>query len=153
MNAADQRTAVALARPLIARFEGLRLRPYLCPAGVGTIGFGATRYLDGRAVLLTDPAISRDAAERLLLVTIERDYLPKVISLCPAIDTPERLAAILSFTFNLGVGALKASTLRKRINAGRWEAVPAELRKWTKGGGRVLRGLVNRREAEIALIG
>ncbi|MBK8677142.1 MAG: glycoside hydrolase family protein, partial [Cellvibrionales bacterium] len=57
------------------------------------------------------------------------------------------------FAFNLGLGRLKASTLRRKINAGDWEAVPGELRKWTRGGNRVLRGLVARREAEILLLG
>jgi lysozyme len=83
---------------------------------------------------------------------VRKKFLPAVVTLCPAIDSPERLAAIIDFTFNLGVGRLKGSTLRRKVNAGDWEAVPAELRKWTRGGGVVLRGLVIRREAEIALI-
>jgi lysozyme len=79
-------------------------------------------------------------------------YLPSVVKLCPVVDTSERMAALIDFTFNLGACQLKASTLRRKVNAGDWEAVPAELRKWVKGGGRVLRGLVIRREAEVALI-
>jgi len=127
------------------------LRPYLCPAGVPTIGYGATRYLDGRPVLLSDLPISRDAAERMLALQLERTYLPQTLALCPGL-TGSRLAAIADFTFNLGAGALRASTLRRRVNAGDWGAVPGELRKWVRGGGRVLRGLVLRREAEIDLI-
>lgn len=88
----------------------------------------------------------------MLLHSVRTIYLPAVARLCPSIDSPERLAAIIDFTFNLGAGSLKASTLRKRINAGRWEDVPYELRKWVKGGGKVLPGLVKRREAEIGLI-
>ena len=83
---------------------------------------------------------------------VRRVYLPAVMKLCPAVDKPQRIAALIDFTFNLGVGRLKGSTLRRKVNAGDWEAVPAELRKWTRGGGKVLRGLVIRREAEIALI-
>jgi lysozyme len=79
-------------------------------------------------------------------------YLPQVLRRCPGIDSPERLAAILDFCYNLGGGNLGASTLRKRINAGLWGDVPDELRKWTRGGGRVLQGLVLRREAEATLI-
>ena len=144
--------AVQVAAALARRFEGLRLSPYLCSAGVPTIGFGATYYEDGTSVTLRDPPISKERAEALLLWMVRRVYLPAVMKLCPAVDKPERIAALIDFTFNLGVGRLKGSTLRKRVNAGDWEAVPAELRKWTRGGGKVLRGLVIRREAEIALI-
>lgn len=144
--------AVSVAAALCRRFEGLYLRPYLCPAGVPTIGYGSTRYLDGTPVRLTDPAISRDMAERMLLQSIQREYLPAVLRLCPHIDTPERLAAIIDWTYNLGAGQLAASTLRKRINAGRWPEVPTEIRRWNRGGGRVLRGLEMRREAEVLLV-
>jgi len=144
--------AVSVAAALARRFEGLYLTPYLCPAGVPTIGYGATHYLDGRRVQLTDPAISREAAERLLLRQVERTYLPAVLALCPGVTDPNRLAALIDFTFNLGAGNLRASTLRKRVNAGAWDQVPAELRKWNKAGGRVLRGLTIRREAEAALV-
>jgi len=144
--------AVQVAAALARRFEGLRLSPYLCSAGVATIGYGATYYDDGISVTLKDPPITRERAEALLLWMVRRVYLPAVMKLCPSVDKPERIAALIDFTFNLGVGRLKGSTLRRKVNAGDWEAVPAELRKWTRGGGRVLRGLVIRREAEIALI-
>lgn len=144
--------AVEVAAALCRRFEGCRLRPYLCPAGVPTIGYGSTRYLDGRAVLLTDPPITRAQAERLLLVTVRRSYLPAVLTLCPGVTDARRLAALIDFTYNLGSGNLRASTLRRKVNAGDWAAAPAELRKWVRGGGRVLPGLVARREAEAALV-
>lgn len=143
---------VAIAATLARRFEGFYSHPYLCPAGVPTIGYGATYYEDGTAVTLKDPAISKDRAEVLLLWMVRTVYLPTVARLCPGADSPERLAALIDFTFNLGGSALRASTLRRRVNAGRWEDVPSELRKWVKGGGRVLRGLVIRREAEAALV-
>lgn len=144
--------ALQVAAALCRRFEGLFLRPYLCPAGVPTIGYGTTRYRDGRAVTLKDLPISREVAEGLLLHQLRTNYLPQVMRLCPNIGDPERLAAIIDFTYNLGSGNLAASTLRKRINADQWNAVPAELRKWTRGGGKVLRGLVIRRNAEADLI-
>lgn len=140
-----------MAMALCRRFEGLYLRPYLCPAGVPTISYGITKYVDGRPVLLTDPPITRDAAERMLRLQIERTYLPAAQSLCPGVDGA-RLAALTDFAFNLGVGALRASTLRRRVLAGDWEAVPGELRRWVRAGGRVLPGLVRRREAEIEMI-
>jgi lysozyme len=142
-----------LAAGLCRRFEGLRLRPYLCPAGVATVGYGSTRYLDGRAVQLVDAPITAAHAEVLLADSLRRVYLPAVLQLCPAVDDPRRLGAVLVFTYNLGAGNLKASTLRRKVNAGDWGAVPGELRKWVRGGGRVLPGLVTRREAEAALIG
>jgi lysozyme len=87
-----------------------------------------------------------------LLKAVERTYLPAVLQLCPGIDSAERLAAIIDWCYNLGAGNLRASAMRKRINAGRWAEVPAEIRKWNRGGGRILRGLVLRREAECGLI-
>lgn len=144
--------AVSVAAALARRFEGCYLRPYLCPAGVPTIGFGATYYEDGTRVTLDDPEITRERAEQLLLWMVRTVYLPVVVRLCPGIDSANRLAAIIDFTFNLGAGALKASTLRRRINAQQWPEVPTELRKWVRGGGRELRGLVLRREAEIVFV-
>lgn len=145
-------TSIEIAAALCRRFEGCYLRPYLCPAGVPTIGYGATYYEDGRRVALTDVSVSKEYAEVLLLWHIENVYLPAVIRLCPNIDDPERMAAIIDFTFNLGAGNLRNSTLRKRILQEDWEAVPTELRKWVKAGGKTLRGLVLRREAEIQYI-
>lgn len=146
--------AVEVAAALARRFEGCYLTPYLCPAGVATIGYGATYYEDGTRVQLTDPPITRERAEALLLWMVRAKYLPAVLKLCPRLwlESPDRLAALIDFTFNLGAGNLQASTLRRKVNAGEWGAVPAELRKWVKGGGKVLRGLVLRREAEAALI-
>ena len=144
--------AVAVAAALARRFEGLYLTPYLCPAGVATVGFGATSYEDGSRVQLTDPSITKERAEALLLWMVRTVYLPAVMRLCPSVDTPGRIAALIDFTFNLGAGNLKNSTLRRRVNAGDWSSVPAELRKWNKGGGRILRGLTLRREAEAELI-
>jgi len=150
----DSFTALAaqVCASLCRRFEGLFLTPYICPAGVATVGFGATFYEDGRPVRLTDPAITRERAEALLLWHIANVYLPAVLKLCPGIPDPNKLAALIDFTYNLGAGQLAGSTLRKRVNAGRWADVPVELAKWTRGGGRILKGLVLRRAAEAALI-
>ena len=143
---------VAIAAALCRRFEGFYAQPYLCPAGVPTIGYGTTVYPDGRAVTLRDQPVTREQAEALLRHDLLTGRLPAVLRLCPALDKLGRLAAILDWTYNLGAGNLAASTLRRRINAGRWDEVPGELRRWNRGGGRVLRGLVLRREAESALI-
>jgi lysozyme len=144
--------AILVAMALMRRFEGLYLTPYLCPAGVPTIGYGATYYEDGTRVTLHDPAITRERAEALLIWMVRTVYLPTVMRLCPGIDSQNRLAAIIDFTFNLGGSALRNSTLRRKINASLWDQVPAEIRKWVRGGGKVLRGLVIRREAEVVLV-
>lgn len=145
--------AIELAAALARRFEGLYLRPYLCPAGVPTIGYGATYYEDGTRVTLLDPPITRERADALLLHMVRTVYLPAVCKLCPGIDSADRAAALIDFAFNLGTGKLKASTLRKRVNAGQWDDVPDELMKWVRAGGRVLAGLVKRRRAEAELVG
>ncbi len=142
--------AVAVACILARRWEGFRSVPYLCPAGVPTIGYGFTHYADGRFVTLGDPPMTRAQAQSLLEHMVRTKYMRDTLRLCPNIDSPERLGAITDFHFN--TGALRTSTLRKKILAGDWEAVPAELRKWTKAGGKILRGLVLRREAEIGYI-
>lgn len=144
--------AIQVAAELCRRFEGFYPRPYLCPAGVPTIGYGATFYEDGTRVTLTDPAITKDRAEALLMWHIRRRFLPSVAKLCPGADTPGRISALIDFDFNLGEGNLRASTLRRRVNDGDWEDVPSQLLRWNLAGGRVLKGLTIRRQAEGALV-
>lgn len=148
----DVTEALRLVMALCLRFEGLYPRPYLCPAGVPTIGVGSTRYLDGRAVRLDDPPITREHAMILLRHKLLTEFMPGVRKLCAQVDTPGRLAALSDLAYNIGLGNLKASTLRRVINAGRWDLAPAQFRRWNKGAGRVLRGLTVRREAEVALL-
>lgn len=148
----DMSLAVQITAALCRRFEGLYLRPYLCPAGVSTIGYGATFYEDGRKVSMKDKPISKARAEALLLWHIKQGFLPPVMRLCSGADTPERLAALVDFAFNLGVGNLKASTLRKRVNQGDWLDAQVQVMKWNKAGGKVLRGLTIRRTAERDLL-
>lgn len=146
MTLAEQ-VAIGLQR----RFEGFESLPYLCPAGVPSVGWGFTHYADGRRVSLTDPPMTRAAADALLLYFVRHEYLPAVLTLCPGL-AESNLGALTDVCYNIGTGRLRASTLRRKVNAGQWDEVPAELRKWTRGGGRVLRGLVLRREAEIACL-
>ena len=137
---------------LCRRFEGCYLRPYLCPAGVPTIGYGATHYEDGTRVTMTDAPITKERAEALLMHMVRTQYLPAAIKLCPGADTAGRAAALGDFAFNLGIARLKASSLRRAVNAGDWGEAADQLRKWNRAGGRVLRGLTIRREAEVALL-
>ncbi|WP_288076459.1 lysozyme [Pseudomonas sp.] len=143
---------IELAVELCKRFEGFRSKPYLCPAGIPTIGYGSTRHEDGRRVSLEDDPITEEWAARLLQSSLERVYLPGVLRLCPGLASdPGRCNAVLDFTYNLGVGRLQTSTLRRKINARDWPGARAELSKWVRGGGRVLPGLVSRRAAEAML--
>lgn len=137
---------------LIKEFEGLRLTPYLCSAGVATIGYGSTFYLDGRRVTLQDPPITKEEANRLLDNTLQKVFIPGTLRACPVlIAHPNKLGAIVSFAYNLGVGRLQASTLRRRINEQNWEEAANELLKWNLNLGKPSKGLIRRREAEKAL--
>ena len=139
------------AASICRRFEGLYLKPYLCPAGVPTIGYGATFYQDGKKVSLRDKPITREQAEDLLMYHLKQYFLKEVSLLCYTLDTECKAASILDFAFNVGLGNLKISTLRKRILAKNWEDVPNQLMRWNKANGKVLKGLTLRREAEKVL--
>jgi lysozyme len=141
-----------LVEALCLHFEGMYLRPYLCPAGIPTIGVGATFYEDGRRVTLKDPPITRERALQLLRWHITQRFLPATMRLCHGANTPGRLAALVDFAFNLGEGNLRASTLRRKVNAGAWDEVPTQFMRWNRAGGIVLPGLTRRRAAEARLI-
>lgn len=144
---------LAPAIDLIRAFEGFRSRPYLCPAGVPTIGYGATFREDGTPVALTDPPIGQAQAMSLLEREVYGNCLPGVLRLCPPALAYSGLAnALVDFTFNLGVGRLQTSTLRREVNAQDWDGAREQLGRWVRGGGRVLPGLVRRRAAEAALL-
>lgn len=139
---------LSLAMDLCRVFEGLRLAPYICPAGVPTIGYGHT----GPDVTLSMRPISRDQAEAWLAADLAV-AARSALRWCPGLvgDTP-RLGAITDFVFNLGGGRLQTSTLRRRVNERDWSAAAYEIRRWVRAGGRVLPGLVARREAEARLL-
>lgn len=149
-----------IAAELCRRFEGFRAKPYICPAGVPTIGYGSTYYADGRKVTMQDAPISEPAARELLMRELFHTYAPGVLRQCPGLlplallqDDWRKLNAIVDFAYNLGVGRLQTSTLRRKINAQDWHGAKEQLMLWVRGGGRVLPGLVARRKAEVALIG
>jgi lysozyme len=142
-----------IAAALCKQFEGYKGKPYLCPAGVATIGYGSTYYTDGRKVALTDAPMSEPDATLLLLQELHHTYLPAVLRHCPVLLTDEKKCnAIVDFAYNLGTGRLQTSTLKRKINAQDWEGAKVQLMLWTKGGGRVLPGLVKRRAAECRLL-
>lgn len=129
---------------LIKQWEGLKLRAYRCPAGVWTIGYGHTRT--------ARPNMEIDAATAELLLRVDlRDFEAAVEDLIDVPLTEGQFAALVSWSFNVGGGAMARSTLRRRLNAGAYHEVPEQLMRWTRAGGRVLRSLVNRRAAEAGL--
>lgn len=139
-------SAKDLLHALIRRFEGLRLRAYLCPAGVPTIGYGST----GPDVKLGQACTVEEAENRM--AGDAAVFLAGACAAVPTAQTAGRQAALADFAYNLGLTRLRASTLRKRALAGDWDGVRVELAKWVRGGGRVLPGLVTRRRAEADLL-
>lgn len=144
--------AINIVIELCKKWEGFSEKPYICPAGYVTIGYGTVYKPDGTRVSLQDASISKETAESWLVKEITNNYIKGVLKASPSlINNPQLLAAITDFAYNLGVARYRASTLRKRVDAGDIDGCVAELRKWVYGGGKKLRGLVLRREDEIAL--
>jgi GH24 family phage-related lysozyme (muramidase) len=143
---------LAPALKIIREFEGCKLTAYLCPAGVWTIGWGSTR-IDGRAVKQGN-VIDQTAADEMLLREVDHFAAELFRLLPPATTWPgHRVAALISWIYNVGVGAAGSSTLRERIlNQEPPDAViREELPRWNKADGRPLEGLTRRRAAEVAL--
>ncbi|MCA3270231.1 MAG: lysozyme [Thalassospira sp.] len=133
---------------LIKRFEGFSHTVYICPADYPTIGYGHVLKPQEREQFAS--GITPEQSETLLrqdVQTAER----AVLRLITVPLTDGQFDALVSFTFNLGAGALQRSTLRRKVNRGDHANVPAEFRKWIWAGGRKLEGLVRRREAEASL--
>lgn len=130
---------------LIRRFEGLRLKAYYCSAGVLTCGYGTT----GKDIK-PDTAWTKEQAEARMVMDAE-NFLLGTKKLCHPLEG-RPLAAISDFAYNLGLTRLAASTLRRKLLAGDMIGARNELTKWVRGGGRILPGLVIRRQAEASLL-
>lgn len=132
---------------LIMEFEGCKLRAYLCPAGVWTIGWGATGPGIFKGLVWTqeqaDARMALDAAKYWKIAGRESPIL---------FQYPEIHEAIADFCFNLGGTKYRSSTLKKRVDEGDWEGACQQIMRWVHGGGRRLPGLVRRREAERQII-
>jgi len=128
---------------LIKRFEGLRLKAYLDPVGVATIGYGHT-YL----VNLNDPAITEEEADRLLAEDLKL-YEKPVREMVKVPINQNQFDALVSFAFNLGTAALRGSTLLKKLNSG--QPCAEEFDRWIFAAGKALPGLTRRRAAERRL--
>ena len=148
-----QNQALTLAADLCRFFEGFSSKPYICPAGYPTIGYGTVYKPDGTKVTMQDEPISRELANEWLMRELQHNYMAGVLRASPILIRNQRLlAAITDFAYNLGVGRYRASTLKRRVDANDLLGVETELKKWVRGGGKVLPGLVKRRQAEINLI-
>jgi lysozyme len=147
-----QNKALTLAADLCRFFEGFSSKPYICPAGYPTIGYGTVYKPDGTKVTMRDQPISRGLANEWLMRELQHNYMAGVLKASPILIRNQRLlAAITDFAYNLGVGRYRASTLKRRVDSNDLLGVETELRKWIRGGGKVLPGLVKRRQAEIDL--
>jgi len=133
---------------LLKQFEGCKLKAYRCPANVCTIGYGHTNGA-GAPMVNDNMTITQAQAEDILKRDIVK-FEVAVMDLVKVKLTQNQFDVLVDFAYNAGVGNLKSSTMLKKINSGNLDMVPAELMKWTKGGGKVLPGLVRRRQAESA---
>ena len=129
---------------LIKKFEGCKLKAYKCSAGVWTIGYGHTE-----GVKEGDTCIQEEA-EKLLRGDIFKfeEYVEDNVTV--ELDQSQ-FDALVAWTFNLGPGNLRESTMLKKLNNQEYESVPFEMRRWNKAGGKTLDGLIRRREAESLL--
>lgn len=136
---------------LIKRFEGYSDRPYKCPAGISTIGYGNTYYPNGTKVKITDKQITREYANEILAHTAD-EFAEDVLKLVKSKINVNQLNALTSFAYNVGVANLQKSTLLKLVNINPNDGnIAKEFLKWNKAAGKVLNGLTNRRIAESSL--
>lgn len=136
---------------LIKTFEGLRLEAYLDPVGIVTIGYGYTNDAGfGPGVKLGDKW-SKRLAEEMLALGLEK-FGHTILPMMTRAPTQSQFGAMLSLAWNIGVGSFSRSTCLKRFNAGDIEGAAEALQWFNKAGGKVLRGLVRRREAEAKLM-
>ena len=129
---------------LIKKFEGLELEAYRCAAGVLTIGYGHTKGVtEGQK-------ITKAEADEMLV--LEMEEYEKAVNDAVTISIDQCMFdALVSWTYNLGPSNLNASTMLKVLNGGDYDGVPAQIKRWNKAGGKVLDGLIRRRNAEALL--
>ena len=129
---------------LIKHFEGCELNAYKCPAGVWTIGYGHIKGVS------EGMSITQEQAEQMLLDEL-KEYENYINELVTVNLSQNQFDALVSWVYNLGPANLQSSTLLKVLNSGDYSGVPAQIERWNKAGGKVLEGLIRRREAESAL--
>jgi lysozyme len=141
---------------LIKQFEGLKLDAYRDSAGVWTIGYGSTRYHDDRKVKAGDKLVNENQADALFKNTLGQ-YVTAVNDYVTVILSQNQFDALVSFTYNEGIGALKKSTLLKKLNAGDYDGAAYQFLLWNKitdpvtGNKIALDALIKRRAKERQL--
>ena len=136
---------------LITKFEGLRLKPYLCSAKIPTIGYGNTYYSDGKRVTLLDKDITKQQAFDMFKEVANR-FAKRVDALVTSNINQNQFNALVSFAYNVGTGNFSSSTLLKKVNRNPDDlTIKDEFLRWNKAGGKVLNGLTNRRNEEADL--
>jgi len=136
---------------LITKFEGLRLKPYLCSAKIPTIGYGNTYYPDGKRVTLLDKDITKQEAFDMFKEVANR-FAKRVNELVITELTQNQFNSLVSFAYNVGTGNFSSSTLLKKVNKNPNDlTIKAEFLRWNKAGGKVINGLTNRRNEEADL--
>lgn len=145
----DSHRTYSLAASLISRWEGFKPDLYEDSTGVRTVGFGFTEALPFWEEIEEAVPLTKEEADRFLVRALEEVYVPAVRRFTDGkLDAPHKVAALASWTYNIGPGAASRSTLAQRIREGREEEAERELLKWVHAGGEVMDGLVARREAE-----
>lgn len=134
---------------LSRKSEGLRLKAYKCPAGIWTIGYGATRYEDGSKVKEGD-LITKERAEELLKNLMSK-FEKSVKRLVQVQLNDNQFSALVDFSYNVGTGNFANSTLLRKLNAGDTIGASKEFERWVYSKGVKLPGLVKRRKAERKL--
>ena len=135
------------ALTIIKSFEGFSSDPYLDPIGIPTIGFGSIWTSTGDRISMNHPCVNKKQATELLQREV-RHVEAAIKKLIKAELTENMFSAVASLAYNIGTGNLQRSTLRIKLNRGRYLDAADEFPKWRKAGGRVLKGLVRRRIAE-----
>lgn len=135
---------------LIKQFEGFSSKPYKCPAGIPTIGYGSTFYADGTKVKMTDSEITKEKANEILSIVVNKFSL-EVNKLIKVSLSQSQYDALVDFAYNLGTANLASSTLLKKVNAKCYTEAAEQFPRWNKAGGVVLAGLTKRRNAEKEL--
>ena len=136
---------------LIKKFEGLSLKPYLCSAGIPTIGFGNTFYENMKKVTLQDETITEERADSLFNFLVTTNFVNVVNRLVIVDINQNQFDALVSFVYNLGSGNFEKSTLLKKVNQEDFIGASLEFEKWNRASGIVLSGLTKRRLAEKEL--
>jgi len=135
---------------IITDSEGFFPTPYRCPAGIPSVGYGSTRLLDGSRVTMDSPKVTKNEAKALLRRHLDH-VEAAILQLIRVSLNENEFSSLCSFTYNLGSGRLQSSTLRAKLNRNERLGAANEFPKWRRAGGRVLRGLVIRRERERQL--